>query len=215
MCGELCVLLLVSLSLPRVIHDASSSTLVSPERARGRVHVLHCRHGLKQKTTAQVFMFVPPITYFVVGNIWVTLLLFVITLGVLIALFFLKNTYPWNFYLLGAFTLFMGCMIATTCAVYSMHGMGVNVAVAAGITLFVFVGLTVFVQLSDIDFSFLGLFLPVCLLVFIFWMIAALLLGFSLGLLFGGIGVLLFSGFIIYDTWMIMNRMVCKMCVRT
>ena len=178
---------------------------------RGRGHAQH--HGRKPRglklMDLQVFMFVPPITFFVVGNIWLTLLLFVINLAILIALFFLKNQYPWNFYLLGAFTLFMGCMIATTCAVYSTHGMGTNVAVAAGITLFVFVGLTVFVQVSDIDFSFLGLFLPVCLLVFIFWMLAALLLGFSLGLLFGGIGVLLFSGFIIYDTWMIMNRMGC------
>ena len=153
-----------------------------------------------------LFMLVEPVAYFVVGNIWFTLLLFVLTFASLIALYFLKNSYPWNFYLLWAFTLCMGSMVGTLCAVYNTNGMGATVAVAAGITMFVFVGLTIFVQLSDIDFSFLGLFLPVCLLVFIFWMIAALLLGFSLGLLFGGIGVLLFSGFIIYDTWMIMNR---------
>ena len=42
----------------------------------------------------QVFMLVPPITYFVIGNIWLTLLLFVVNLGILIALFFLKNSYP-------------------------------------------------------------------------------------------------------------------------
>lgn len=156
-----------------------------------------------------IFMFVAPIQYFVVGNIWLTLLLFVVNISVLIALFFCKNMYPWNFWLLGVFTISMGAMVATLCAVYAAHGMGQNVAVGAGITLFVFVGLTIFVQLSDIDFSFLGLFLPVCLFVLIFWMIAAMILGFSLGLLFGGIGVLLFSGFIIYDTWMIMNRMGC------
>ena len=45
-----------------------------------------------------------------------------------------------------AFTLSMGSMVATICAVYAFSGMGANLAVAAGITLFVFVGLTIFVQ---------------------------------------------------------------------
>jgi len=94
----------------------------------------------------------------------------------------------------------MGSMTATICAVYAAHGLGQNVAVGAAITLFVFVGLTIFVQMSDIDFSFMGLFLPVCLLVLIFWMMALVIFGFSGGLLLGGIGVLLFSAFIIYDT---------------
>lgn len=155
------------------------------------------------------FMFVPALSYFVVGNIWFTLLLFVLVLALLIAMYFLKNSYPWNFWLLGAFTILMSTMVATTCAVYASAGLGVNVAIAAGITLLVFVGLTVFVMFSDIDFSFLGLFLPVALLVLIFWMITAMIFGITLGLVFAGIGVLIFSGFIIYDTWMIMNRMGC------
>ena len=107
------------------------------------------------------------------------------------------------------FTVAMGMMVATTCAVYQQHGMGMNIAISAGITMVVFIGLTIFVQLSDIDFSFLGLFLPVCLLVLIVWMIVALLLGVTLGLFFGLVGVLLFAGFIIYDTYMIMNKMGC------
>ena len=41
-----------------------------------------------------VFMFVEPIQYFVVGNIWFTLLLFVLAIANLIALFFCKNMYP-------------------------------------------------------------------------------------------------------------------------
>lgn len=156
-----------------------------------------------------IFMFVEPVTMFAYGNLWFTIVLFIINIVLIVTLFFVKNSYPWNFYLLGAFTIAMGCMIATTCAVYAVHGMGHIVALAAGATLFVFVSLTIFVQLSDIDFSFLGLFLPVCLLVFIIWMCIAIIFGFSLGMLFGALGVLLFSGFIIYDTWMIMNRMGC------
>jgi FtsH-binding integral membrane protein len=121
----------------------------------------------------------------------------------------LPCSYPWNFWLLMGFTVAMGMMVATTCAVYQQHGMGMNIAISAGITMVVFIGLTIFVQLSDIDFSFLGLFLPVCLLVLIVWMIVALLLGVTLGLFFGLVGVLLFAGFIIYDTYMIMNKMGC------
>ena len=80
-------------------------------------------------------------------------------------------------------------------------GVGELVAIAWGITLFVFVGLTLFVAYSDIDFSFLGLFLPVCLLVFVFWGLTAMIFGFKLGYVYAAIGALLFSAYIIYDTF--------------
>ncbi len=79
--------------------------------------------------------------------------------------------------------------------------MGELVAIAWAITLFVFVGLTVFVAYSDIDFSFLGLFLPVCLLVFVFWGLTAMIFGLKLGYVYAAIGALLFSAYIIYDTF--------------
>ena len=80
-------------------------------------------------------------------------------------------------------------------------GIGELVAIAWGITLFVFVGLTLFVAYSDIDFSFLGLFLPVCLLVFVLWGFTAMIFGFKLGYVYAAIGALLFSAYIIYDTF--------------
>ena len=52
-----------------------------------------------------------------------------------------------------------------------------------------------------IDFSFLGLFLPVCLLVFVFWGLTAMIFGFKLGYVYAAIGALLFSAYIIYDTF--------------
>jgi hypothetical protein len=84
---------------------------------------------------------------------------------------------------------------------WQQAGIGELVAIAWGITLFVFVGLTLFVAYSDIDFSFLGLFLPVCLLVFILWGFTAMIFGFKLGYVYAAIGALLFSAYIIYDTF--------------
>mmetsp|Transcript_22339 Transcript_22339/g.73430 ORF Transcript_22339/g.73430 Transcript_22339/m.73430 type:complete len:256 (+) Transcript_22339:97-864(+) len=174
-----------------------------------KVYSILCAQLLVTTLICALFVFAEPVTYFVLGNIWLTLLLFIVNLFVIIALWFLKNTYPWNYILLGVFTLSMGFMVGVTCAAYTVNGMGYNIAFAALLTLVIFVSLTVFVSVSDIDFSFLGLFLPVCLIVLLVWSLFAIIFGFQLGMLFGAIGALLFSGFIIYDTWMIMNKMGC------
>ena len=40
-----------------------------------------------------LFMFVEPVQYFVVGNIWLTLALFIVSIAILISLWFFKNRY--------------------------------------------------------------------------------------------------------------------------
>ena len=42
-----------------------------------------------------LFMIVEPLRTFVLGNSWIVIVLFLVTIALIIALFFLKNTYPW------------------------------------------------------------------------------------------------------------------------
>jgi len=150
--------------------------------------------------TCLAFMFVEPITMFVVGNLWFLLVVFLFWIVTFIALFFLKNSYPSNLYLLAAFTAIASIMMGCVCAAYQVSGKGEIVVVAFAITTLVFVGLSLFAALADIDFSFLGYFLPACLIVLVVWMLFSIMLGFRLGFVFAALGVLIFSGFIIYDT---------------
>mmetsp|Transcript_2090 Transcript_2090/g.4878 ORF Transcript_2090/g.4878 Transcript_2090/m.4878 type:complete len:259 (-) Transcript_2090:87-863(-) len=146
------------------------------------------------------FMFVEPIAMFVAGNKWFLLFILIIWIVVFIALFFLKNSYPTNIYLLFAFTGIASVMMGCICALYQLSGRGEIVVVAFAITTLVFVSLTLFAALSDVDFSFLGYFLVVALAVLTFWMLFSILFGFRLGYVFAALGVLIFSGFILYDT---------------
>jgi FtsH-binding integral membrane protein len=74
------------------------------------------------------------------------------------------------------------------------------------VTLMVFGGLTAAVFVSGKDFSFLGPILWVGSFVALGVIIAAVIFGFSLGLVFCGAMVALFAGFIIYDTSNIIHR---------
>jgi FtsH-binding integral membrane protein len=82
-----------------------------------------------------------------------------------------------------------------------------NVPLQAGIvTLAVFGGLTIAVFMSGKDFSFLGPILWVGSFLALGLVIAAVLFGFSLGLVFACAMVALAAGFIIYDTSNIIHR---------
>jgi hypothetical protein len=79
------------------------------------------------------------------------------------------------------------------------------IAQATVITLTIFIGLTLTVFLTKKDFSFLRGFLTVCSFAAIGVMIAAMVVGFSLGALFAGVMILLMSGYILYQTSAIMK----------
>jgi FtsH-binding integral membrane protein len=79
--------------------------------------------------------------------------------------------------------------------------------IQAGIvTLTVFGGLTAAVFVSGKDFSFMGPILMVGSFLALGVILAAVIFGFSLGLVFSAVMVALFAGFIIYDTSNIIHR---------
>jgi FtsH-binding integral membrane protein len=94
-----------------------------------------------------------------------------------------------------------------TIATHAPQFAGKDLPLQAGIvTLLVFGGLTVTVFLSGKDFSFLGPILSVMAWVALGVVIAAVIGGFSLGLVFTGAMIALAAGFIIYDTSNVMHH---------
>lgn len=77
---------------------------------------------------------------------------------------------------------------------------------AAGITLSIFSLLTGYVFVTKQDFSFLGPFLGVVTLVALGVIVFSAVFGFQLGVFFAGAMVLLFAGYIVYDTSNILHH---------
>ena len=94
-----------------------------------------------------------------------------------------------------------------TIASLPKYGGSPQLPLQAGIvTLAAFGGLTLAVFLSGKDFSFMGPVLMVGTFAALGVILAAVLFGFSLGLLFSAAMVALFAGFIIYDTSNVIHR---------
>jgi len=76
---------------------------------------------------------------------------------------------------------------------------------SAVITLAIFIGLTVTVFLTRKDFSFMRGILSICTFAAFGTIVASVLFGFTLGSLFSGAMVLLMSGYILYQTTLVMS----------
>jgi modulator of FtsH protease len=119
----------------------------------------------------------------------------------MIATFFLRNS-PMGLVTVFGFTGLMGFALGPTLTHYlKMPGGGMLVAMAAGLTAAIFIGLSLYVLVTGKDFSFMGGMLFTALL--------ALVLAGFIGLFFHApvmqlalavISVIVFSGYVLYDT---------------
>jgi len=157
--------------------------------------------GMMQFGGYQLFMWTMTDGY------WTKMASFIFTLATLISLMCYKNRHPLNILLLGLFTLSMSYLIGTTCTAYAALGYSVVVVEAFAITSLLFVGLTAFVMVSKIDFSFLGLVLPVLFLSLMIFGLFSLLAfdSFAMRQVYALLGCLLFVLYILYDTSVIIT----------
>jgi len=127
----------------------------------------------------------------------------------LIALMCYRQTYPHNLVLLTIFTFLMSWMVGTTCTMYAARGLSALVVEAFAITSVIFIALTLFTVQSKWDFSFLGVGLMVALVGFITWGFFASLAfpSFMFSQVYALIGALIFSLFVVYDTWVITQKL--------
>ncbi|KAF8160722.1 UPF0005-domain-containing protein [Crassisporium funariophilum] len=147
----------------------------------------------------------PSTVFWVQTHVWafyVPLFGTLINLGLL---YWKRHTHPWNFVLLSTFTLMEAFTLGIVVAFYS----NVIVIQALVITLGVFIGLTLFTLQSKYDFSGMGPFLFGGLIALCMTGLVGIFIPFSrtMDLIFAIGGCLLFSGYIVYDTYTINRRL--------
>uniref|UniRef100_A0A452IQ13 Transmembrane BAX inhibitor motif containing 4 n=1 Tax=Gopherus agassizii TaxID=38772 RepID=A0A452IQ13_9SAUR len=154
--------------------------------------------------TSAIFLYSTPVQTFVHESPALLLVSVLGSLVMILALTLYRHQHPVNLYLLFGFTLLEALTVAITVTFYD-----VSVVLQAFIlTTAVFLGLTVYTLQSKRDFSKFGAGLFACLWIFI---LSSLLRLFfyseTIELLFAAAGALLFCGFIIYDTHLLMHRL--------
>ncbi|KAI6010499.1 UPF0005-domain-containing protein [Pisolithus marmoratus] len=120
-------------------------------------------------------------------------------------LYWKRHSHPLNFVLLGTFTL----LEAFTLGIATAFIDNVVVLQALLITLGVFLGLTLFTLQSKYDFSGLGPWLFGGLIALLMTGVVGIFIPFSrtIDLLYAILGCLIFSGYIVYDTYLITKRL--------
>jgi len=136
---------------------------------------------------------------------WTRMSAMILTFVLIIALMCVKSKYPMNLFMLFAFTATMSYTIGIVCTAYASLGLMVVVVEAFAITSLVFIALTLFTMYSKMDFSFLGMVLPVLLFTFIIWGFFAMFAfpSFAFTQVYALFGTIIFSLYVIYDTWSI------------
>jgi len=147
----------------------------------------------------------PSAVFWVQTHIWsfyVPLFGTLVNLGVL---YWKRHSHPWNFVLLSTFTL----MEAFTLGIVVAFFKNVIVLQALLITVGVFIGLTLFTLQSKYDFSGMGPFLFGGLIALCMTGLVGVFIPFgrTMDLIYAIGGCLLFSGYIVYDTYMINKRL--------
>lgn len=153
-------------------------------------------------------MLIPPVrsVFLMIMSIpYASLLIFAPVICVLCALQAKKAEHPTNYYLLWTFTALMSISLGGICAIYQQAGLGYLVLQAFGITSACFVGLTLYAMKSGKDFQWMGGLLSMGLMGMLMVGFFGWIFGFHGGVLYSLFGVVLFCGFILYDTQRVMR----------
>ncbi|XP_053322605.1 protein lifeguard 1-like [Spea bombifrons] len=113
-----------------------------------------------------------------------------------------RRKVPFNFILLGIFTIVEGCMLGAISALYDVDA----VMWAGGATVVVTLGLTLFALQSKWDFTIMSGGLCCALLVLLcFGMLCAILRSFWLNIVYACIGTFIFGMYLVVDTQLILG----------
>jgi len=135
------------------------------------------------------------------GWIVIMLLMFGVGFGVRA----LATRYPINMVAYFGYAFFFGLLLAPL-VLFAAQASPDVLTQAVVVTLLVFSGLTAYVFVSGKDFSFLGGALMIGVFALIGILLAGWLFGFDGGLLLGALGVLIYAGFVLYDTSRILHH---------
>ena len=148
-----------------------------------------------------------PTQVYVLTHAWPVYTSMALSIILILVLMCFKDQHPQNMVLLGLFTFVEAFLVGTVTTAYCASGYKGVVLEAVFLTCAVFVGLTLFTFQSKIDFSFLGAGLSMGLGVLILWGLASLIFGFNAGYYYALFGCIIFCGYILFDTWLIMEQL--------
>lgn len=193
-------------SLAAVVNEATVLENLGWDPATRRVFILAFQ--LLATATVSAFMALhAPTQEYVLTHSWPVSVSIVASFALIFALMCFKDRKPANMYLLSAFTAVEAFMVGTVTTAYCAAGERGIVLEALVLTGLIIVGLTIFTFQSRIDFSFMGAFLSMGLGALILWGIFAVIFGIQTGYVYALLGCVVFSGYILFDTWLIMDQL--------
>lgn len=135
-----------------------------------------------------------------------SVMLIILEIALLIGLMFSRKNESLALVLLFAFTFVSGLTLGPVLNFYVANGMGKVVTQAFLMTTVAFGSLSVFAFNTKRDFSAMGKFLLIALIVLVVGALINLFVGSSvLSLVLSGVGAVLFSAYILFDTQMIIR----------
>lgn len=149
-------------------------------------------------------MFMPALQLFLIRNSWIMIVNLLANVVITFPLISKRKEYPTNFYLMGAFTLFNSLSLGIIISQYDL----LLVTQAFFLTSIIVVGLTMYTLQSTKDFQWMGGMLYSALMVSTIGGFFHLFFRNSaMETLLSMLGALIFAGYIIYDTQMIMKHL--------
>lgn len=133
----------------------------------------------------------------------------ILSIIIICGLSFWKNRHPCNILILFIFTCLQSLFVSCICASYYEAGLGKLLLIASGDTACIFIGLSLLVYCKKMEFEFLdgwltiGIVSLLCMSVVSFFFPKVP----SFDIVMTGLGCLVFSGFVLYDTSVLAKRM--------
>ena len=181
-----------------------------PETRRAFIRRVYTILSIQLLLTGSVSAFMilhVPTQVYVLTHGWPVLASIFLSLGLILSLMCLKDREPINMYLLCAFTIVESFLVGTVTTAYCASGQRGIVLEAVFLTGVIFVCLTAYVYKSRADFSFLGAALYMGLGALVVWGMLAMAFGIRTGYVYALLGCIVFSGYVLFDTWLIMDKL--------
>jgi len=150
-------------------------------------------------------MYATSVTSWVMKNPWFMLLTLIGSFGSLGLVYWKRHNHPTNLYMLGLFTSVESVALGTLVSFLDQT----IVLKAIIVTAFIFLGLTLFTLQSKYDFSHMGTWLYWSLLILVGTGLVQMFFPYNhlFELAYSIVGCFVFSGYVIYDTWLLQRRL--------
>ena len=173
-----------------------------------KVYMLLCMQLMLTGGISALLMFEPTVHTFALKNsetIYIALIFSLFTLCPLIAN---KDRHPVNLILLLLFTIFQGYIVGFVCTTYMSAGLGTLVACAFLATTTIFGLLSLYVHVTRIDLNYISGTLCAGLFALLFLgLVGVFMPTFIMQAVIAAFGIVIFSGFVLYDTSMMLHYM--------